>query len=306
MAGYVVAVDLGGTLTKIGRVYANGSLDSVRRLPTRLDAQQASVSWLADQIAAEAHNDADVCLGYGAVVPGIIDTPSGLVRAAPNVGWFDVPLRAELDQRTGLRGMVDHDVRSAGLAEWELGAGSGASQLIFIALGTGIAAALISDGRLIQADGYAGELGHLPTPAAAGRPCACGRPGCLETVASAAGVVRTYTERTGRKPSGAAEVADLARAGDAAALEAFDLARRALAEALDAAITLLGPELVIIGGGLSGAYDLLAAPLEEDLASRLSFQRMPRLAQASLGADAGLIGAGLVGWKRARGEVDHD
>ena len=63
---------------------------------------------------------------------------------------------------------------------------------------------------------------------------------------------------------------------------------------------------MIIGGGLSGAYDLLAAPLEEDLASRLSFQRMPRLAQASLGADAGLIGAGLVGWKRARGEVDHD
>ena len=306
MAGYVVAVDLGGTLTKIGRVYANGSLDSVRRLPTRLDAQQASVGWLADQIAAEAYNDADVCLGYGAVVPGIIDTPSGLVRAAPNVGWFDVPLRAELDKRTGLRGMVDHDVRSAGLAEWELGAGSGASQLIFIALGTGIAAALISDGRLIQADGYAGELGHLPTPAAASRPCACGRPGCLETVASAAGVVRTYTEQTGRKPSGAAEVADLARAGDVAALEAFDLARRALAEALDAAITLLGPELVIIGGGLCGAYDLLAAPLEKDLASRLSFQRMPRLAPARLGADAGLIGAGLVGWKRARGEVDHD
>ena len=306
MAGYVVAVDLGGTLTKIGRVYANGTLDSVRRLPTRLDAQRASVTWLADQIADEAHNDADVCLGYGAVVPGIIDTPSGLVRAAPDVGWFDVPLQAELDQRTGLRGIVDHDVRSAGLAEWQLGAGSGASQLIFIALGTGIAAALIIDGKLIRADGYAGELGHLATPSAADRPCACGRPGCLETVASASGVVRTYTQRTGLTPSGAAEVADRARAGDAGAIEAFDLARRALAEALAAAITLLGPELVIIGGGLCGAYDLLAAPLEEDLASRLSFQRMPRLAQASLGADAGLIGAGLVGWKRARGEVDHD
>ena len=235
------------------------------------------------------------------MVPGIIDTPSGLVRAAPNVGWFDLPLQAELDQRTGLRGVVDHDVRSAGLAEWQLGAGSGASQLIFVALGTGIAAALITDGRLIRADGYAGELGHLATPSAGDRPCACGRAGCLETVASASGVVRTFTERTGLTPSGAAEVADRAHAGEAAAVEAFDLARRALAEALDAAVTLLGPELVIIGGGLSGAYDLLAVPLEEDLAARLSIQRMPRLAQASLGADAGLIGAGLVGWRRARG-----
>ena len=306
MAGYVVAVDLGGTLTKIGRMYENGTPHGVRRLATRFDARQASVSWLADQIAGEAHNDADLCLGYGAVVPGIVDTPSGLVRAAANVGWFDLPLQAELDQCTGLRGVVDHDVRSAGLAEWQLGAGSGASQLMFVALGTGIAAALIIDGRLIRADGYAGELGHLATPSAGDRRCVCGRAGCLETVASASGVVRTFTERTGLTPSGAAEVADGARAGDAAAVEAFDLARRALAEALDAAVTLLGPELVIIGGGLSGAYDLLAVPLEEDLAARLSIQRMPRLAQASLGADAGLIGAGLVGWRRARGGSGRD
>ena len=117
MAGYVVAVDLGGTLTKIGRVYANGSLDSVRRLPTRLDAQQASVGWLADQIAAEAHNDADVCLGYGAVVPGIIDTPSGLVRAT-EVGWFDVPLRAELD---GAPGCEEWSTMMPGRPGWRSG-----------------------------------------------------------------------------------------------------------------------------------------------------------------------------------------
>lgn len=305
MAGYVVAVDLGGTLTKIGRAYADGSLDRVRRIPTRLDGRQASVSWLVDQIATEA-DAGDVCLGYGAVVPGVIDTPAGVVRAASNLGWSDLPLRAELDRGTGLIGAVDHDVRSAGLAEWQLGAGVGSTQLIFVALGTGIAAALIADGRIIKADGYAGELGHLATPAAGDRACPCGRPGCLETVASASGVLRSYAERSGQSVAGAAEVATLARAGDAAAVGAFDLARRALAEALGAAVTLLGPELVIIGGGLSGAFDLLADPLEADLASRLSIQRMPRLAPAQLGADAGLIGAGLIGWRHVRGESDHD
>jgi glucokinase len=150
--------------------------------------------------------------------------------------------------------------------------------------------------------GYAGEIGHVQVPAAATLRCLCGQVGCLETVASAAGVVRSYAEGSGDASAGtgARRVADLARAGAPAAQGAFALAARALTEALMLTLTLLGPELVIIGGGLAGAADLLVPAIQSGLAERVTFQRVPRVVPARLGADAGVIGAGLLGWEHAR------
>jgi glucokinase len=300
---YVVAVDLGGTLTKVAYVHRDGTVTPTVRLPTAVVDGQASVPWLAAVIDdAVVARRSDQCLGFGVVVPGIIDVPRGVVRAAPNVGWYDVPLRHRLSELTGWPGTVAHDVRSGGLAEWRTGAGVGAANLLFLPLGTGIAGAMVVDGRLVDADGYAGEIGHIAVPAAGDAACLCGQRGCLETVASAAGVARTYARFSGEAPVDAQDVADLARAGNAAAEEAFDVAVRALTEALTVYATLLGPEKVVVGGGLAGAFDLIGPPVAAGLDARMAFQRRPTLVPARLGADAGVIGAGLVAWDRIREE----
>jgi glucokinase len=265
-----------------------------------VDGGAGLVSWLGTTITEWVHRRPDArCLGYGVVVPGIVDAVSGTVRAAPNVDWVDVPLRDRLSTQTGLPGVVAHDVRSGGLAEWRLGGGVGAENLLFLSVGTGIAGASVVDGRMLDAGGYAGEIGHTRVAAAENARCACGQTGCLETLASAAGVARTYARMTGSTERIDAHlVADRARAGDPHAGRAFALATVALAEALITYVTLLGPELIVIGGGLSGAADLFLPQLGDAMASAMSFQRMPRLVPAVLGADAGVIGAGLIGWGR--------
>ena len=294
--GYVVAVDLGGTLTKVGRVDAAGDLHEVTRLPTEFLDGAASIPWLAGVVTSVSV--APECLAYSVVVPGIIASATGVVRAAPNVGWTDVGLRDQLDRLTGRPGVVGHDVRAAGLAEWRLGAAMGVDNVLVVILGTGVAAAAVVDGRLLDAGGYAGELGHLAVPAAAERPCACGNRGCLETICSAPGLRRSYAQLSQTEAVDAWEVTERARRGDEAAGAAVALAVRGLAEALAAAVTLLGPELIVIGGGLGGAYDLIHDDLTAQLDAQLSFHRRPRLARAALGADAGLVGAGLIGWER--------
>jgi glucokinase len=326
---YVLAVDLGGSLTKIAYADADGRISTPRRLRTELTGDSdALVRWLAEQISSHGRaRAAGRCLGYGVVVPGIVDTAAGRVLAAPNVGWYDVPLQDRLTELTGLSGAVGHDVRSAGLAEWRGGAGQGADNLLFLPLGTGIAAAMVVDGRQLDAHGYAGELGHIRVAAAGQLACACGQRGCLETVASASGVVRSYRRLTDSVeppgPVGDAEavspevgpaptlldargVAELARGGDPAAQAAFALVIEALTEALVLYLSLLGPELIIVGGGLSAAADLFLPQVGRAIEARLAFQRMPRLVTAALGADAGVIGAGLVGWDavRTRGHRD--
>ncbi len=302
---FVVAVDVGGSLTKIAAAERSGSLHSTIRLPTQLaEGSDGVVRWLAEQITRVARSrSADSCLGYGVAVPGIIETDTGTVKAAPNVGWSDMPLRDRLTELTGLSGAVAHDVRSGGIAEWRLGSGKGVSNLLFLPLGTGIAGAMIVDGRMLEADGYAGEIGHLRVEAAGVTPCACGQRGCLETVASAAGITRSYlrlasppSPSQSRFPIDAQQVADRARTGDLAAQAAFALATEALTEALVLYLSLLGPELIVIGGGLAAADDLFVPQLREAIGARVAFQRVPRIVTATLGTDAGVIGAGLVGW----------
>ena len=306
-AEFVVAVDVGGTLTKIAYADPAGSLTGSARLKTQLaDGGAGLVTWLAATIRRWVDQRPDArCRGYGVVAPGIVDARSGTVRTAANVHWVDVPLRDLLTELTGLPGVVAHDVRSAGLAEWRLGSGHGAHDLLFLSLGTGVAGAMVVDGRMLEAGGYAGEIGHTRVNVAGDERCACGLVGCLETLASAAGVARTYarlvTPADSTSPAERLEahrVADRARSGDPIAQRAFDLVAAALTEALTNYVTLLGPELIVIGGGLSGAADLFVPQVVDAMSAAMSFQRRPRIVTATLGADAGVIGAGLVGWDR--------
>ena len=306
----VAAVDLGGTFTKLGLISPDGTVRAETRVPTRLtahtdgDGGQGTVGWLGEEISAFAAAEAEVLgvrtVGFGVVVPGIVDAAAGVVVSAANIGWRDVELAGPLASRLELPGGIGHDVRTGGLAEWQLGAGRGLNNLLFVPLGTGIAAAMIVDGRLLEADGYAGELGHIRVPSAGDQQCACGQTGCLEIVAGAAGVVRNYqrlSEAAATESITAEQVAARARAGEPEAQGGFEIAGTALSEAFVIALTLLGPEAIVIGGGLSGAADLLLPIIESEFDRRLTFQRRPKLITSAFGSQAGLVGAGLLGWR---------
>jgi len=159
-----------------------------------------------------------------------------------------------------------------------------------VPIGTGIAAAMVVDGHLCVAGGYAGEIGHMAV--GTDEPCVCGGTGCLEAVASAAAVARRYARRSGRETT-ADQVAALAAGGEPDAVAVWAETVGWLGTALAAATALTAPELIVIGGGLSRAGDLLLKPLAEDVASRLTFHRRPRLATAHFADEAGCVGAGL-------------
>ncbi|MEU6487548.1 ROK family protein [Streptomyces sp. NPDC046887] len=298
----VLGLDVGGTGIK-GMVLDHDlrPRGSVRRSTPSAEGPDAVV----DAIAAALRTLDEIATGQrltvrqaGVVVPGIVDEGTQTAVWSANIGWRDLPLAALLGSRTGLPVTLGHDVRAGGAAECGLGAARGARNALFVAIGTGIAAALVCDGELVRSAGYAGELGHVPVPSGR-RLCTCGGSGCLETVASAAAIVHAYTERTGRTVSGAADVAALATRGDAVARAVWAQAAKALADALATATTLLAPEVIVLGGGLAEAGPLLLDPVRSGLDERLGFQRRPALLRAELGERAGCFGAGLLGWQAA-------
>jgi glucokinase len=168
----------------------------------------------------------------------------------------------------------------------------------FVPIGTGIAAALVLDGRPYAGGGWAGEIGHIDV--GSGLPCPCGATGCLETIASAAAIARRYTERSSRAVGGALDVAGRLGSGDPDARVVWDEAVDALAFVLAVTAAVAAPELIVIGGGLSGAGDVLLAPLRREVAARVTPpQRQPQLVRATLGDQAGLLGAALLAWRQA-------
>jgi glucokinase len=294
--GTVAAIDVGGTAIKGALVTDDLRIVAEARRPTPRaqgpDAVVEAIAAVAAELLAQAHPRP---VAIGVVVPGIVEESTGIARYSANLGWRDLPLAAHLHDRTGLPVALGHDVRAGALAEWRLGAGRGATGLLFLPLGFGIAGAIVADGRMITGNGYAGEVGHLQVEPAGDR-CGCGQLGCLETIASAASVGRRYAVRAGLPaPVGAREVAALVQAGtdpDAQAVwaEAVD----ALAGAITTVNAITAPDVVVIGGGLSLAGDLLLAPLRTAVQARATFLPLPRIVSAELGDRAGSLGAAML------------
>ncbi len=307
-AGVVVACDVGGTGIKAGLIDAAGRVSHARTVPTPIvdgdgDATAKAVldrvaELVAGLSARAVSSGLDAPAGVGVIVPGLVDAAAGMARYSENLGWRDVPFTARLTGTTGLPVAFDHDVRAAGAAEQRLGAGRGHRDVAFVPIGTGIAAALVLDGRPCAGGGWAGEIGHIDV--GSGLPCPCGATGCLETIASAAAIARRYTERSGRAVGGALDVAGRLGSGDPDARVVWDEAVDALAFVLAVTAAVAAPELIVIGGGLSGAGDVLLAPLRREVAARVTPpQRQPRLVRATLGDQAGLLGAALLAWRQA-------
>jgi glucokinase len=291
----VMAFDVGGTDTKAALIDEAGALRELVRVPTPLcgtstaDAVLEEVARLAAGFTAR-HPDVSP-RAAGLLVPGHVDDETGVGVFSENLLWTNVPFRDRASALLHLPVAFSHDVRGAGEAEHRLGAAAPFDNVVVMVIGTGIAGAIFINGRIYAGGGLAGEMGH--SIVADGPDCACGGRGCLEAVASAGAIARRYNQQTGRSMPGAKEVLAAAHAGDADARAIWESALDALALDLSHTVALLAPEAIVIGGGLAGAGAALFDPLRERLDALLTFHLRPVLLPASIGENAGVIGAAL-------------
>ena len=300
MSDLVIGVDVGGTTIKAALLDSEGLEYGRSERPTpRHLGPDAVVATTIDIIAelrarvAEAGRVGAV----GLVVPGVVDPQQGIAVYAANIGWRQLHLRQIVAEAVGLPVVLDHDVRAAGLAELELGAGRGLQDVLYVALGTGVAAAVITRGEVVAgATDRAGELGHLPV-FPDGEPCACGQRGCTETYASAAALSRRYTAASGISDVPAHDVVSRAAAGDALADAIFNDAITALGRALVHYVLLMDPELILIGGGMSASRAALLHPLTHEVQAGLTWRPAPTILIGQFAGDAGRRGAALLAWR---------
>ena len=290
----VIALDAGGTEIKAGLVRGSEILD-FRRWPTE---RELGPEHARDQIlsaAREMRAMHPTAKAVGLVVPGVVDADNGIAIYSENIKWRDVPFRELINEMTGLPVGFGHDVRAGGIAESRFGSGVGYVNSLFLPIGTGICGAIIIDGELCE-DIYVGEIGHMDVDS--GYLCACGSIGCLESISTGPSITRIYRERSGKSIVNSAEVLELAKSGDQIAKQVWQDATNALAKALFAYITILAPEVIVLGGGVSKAGADLIDPIEKYFDSKITIQRRPLLKIAALGDSAGMIGAGILGSRK--------
>jgi glucokinase len=288
----VGVVDVGGSSMRRGTVSigpaASPVVSDVVSDPTATNPDEA-----VDQVLALAEAASHDAAAVGVVLPGLVDESDGVGVWSENIGWRDVAFGDLLRSRLTVPVAIGHDVRAWGAAEHRWGAGHGLSDVAVVVVGTGISAALFVDGRPLVARGFAGEFGHLRV--AEDQPCACGGTGCLEAVASAAGIVRSYNAVADRSVAGAVDVADAVRRGEAVAVDVWSTALDRLADGLAALTTVVAPEAIVLGGGLALAgEEILFAPLRRRLADRLHYPPVPDLLHAAFEGTGGLVGAALL------------
>lgn len=302
MSDCVIAIDVGGSAIKAGIVDERGGLHLSRSVPTDqttgADGVVAQIVACTQELETAAAREGRTPVAIGLAVLGLTDDEAGIAVLSANAGWRDVPVRQLLGEKTSLPVAFGHDVRAGGLAEAVLGAGRGMGDHLFLAIGTGLAGAIMLGGEPYRGTGFAGEIGHIEVDSPSAGPCGCGGTNCLETVVSARALARHYAERTGERVD-AAEVAVRVEGGDPHARELWEELVDALAAGLTMYCSLLAPGLIVVGGGFAAAGERLLEPLRERLAARLSFQKRPTLVPAELGEHAGCLGAGLFGWQLA-------
>ncbi len=293
----VLAVDVGGTSFKSALIDAAGRTLLTDTAPTLGETGEAVFARLEAFVAGllAAAGPAAMPAAIGLISPGM-DEQSGRVIFSANLGWRDFPLGPRLAARHGLPVAAGHDVRSAGLAEALLGAARGLADSAMVMIGTGIAAALVSGGQPIAgAARMAGEIGHAPV-FPGGEPCACGKIGCLEAYASAAAIARRYRALGGAGSPLAAEIA-MRLGRDPVADRVWDDAVQALSISLTTVTMLLDPAVIVIGGGLAEADQLLLEPLRAGLAARLAWRPPPPIRRSELGGRGALLGAAILAFR---------
>jgi predicted NBD/HSP70 family sugar kinase len=292
-AAYALGVDIGRDHVRVVLCDLFGEPVWDRDLHRLVDNDSGEVLTEAAELIAEAQQatgiPAERILGVGMGIACPIDRHGTLLAEGIMPGWIGVRPTDELRERTGFAVRLLNDANAAVLAEHRHGVAQHCGDVVYIRLSTGIGAGVISDGRLLLgAGGLAGELGHVIVEPS-GAICRCGNRGCLETVASPAAIAKLLSA----EPTSTAELIDLVRAGDRGAIRAMEDAGDAVGRALAQAVTIVNPELVVIGGELAAAGDVLVAPIHRAVQrNAMSWHTSDlRVVPGALGDSAGVRGA---------------
>ena len=304
-----VGIDVGGTGLKAGVVDQNGKMLSKVSCPTGVErgheAVVADMAQLALKAIEESGKTLDEVHSIGIGIPGVLDPRTGIVPFCTNLGWHDVPVIELMQKVIDKPVYVDNDATVAALAESVAGVSAGVKDSVFLTLGTGVGGGIVLNGKVYSgAHGVGSELGHMMV-VAGGELCTCGNRGCWERYASATALIRMGTEAAKKYPDSvlagktlnAKDVMDAAKAGDKAGVEAFDEYTTYLAIGMVNIINFIDPEVIAVGGGVSGAGEFLLEPVREKVAKMAFYKSMPyaRIELATLGNDAGIIGAAMLG-----------
>lgn len=310
---WIVGVDLGGTSVKLAFIQEDGEILHKWEIPTDKSEQGKNIlPDIAESIQrkmVELGGTKERLIGIGMGAPGAVDKEKGIIYEAVNLGWpKNYPIVKLLSDLSGLPVEIDNDANCAALGEMWKGAGNGAKNIACVTLGTGVGGGIIVNGDIVQGvKGAAGEIGHITIIPEGGAPCNCGKTGCLETVASATGIVRVAKD-TIIQYEGESSLKDLyISKGSIEAKDVFDCMNQG--DTLSASIieqimlhlglvlanigNVLNPEKIVIGGGVSKAGDLLLNPLQKyfNQFAYSAVSASTELAIATLGNDAGILGA---------------
>ncbi|MEY4436577.1 MAG: hypothetical protein RL100_41 [Actinomycetota bacterium] len=302
-----IGIDIGGTKIAGALVNSEGVIVRESRVPTPVQdpaALVAAVVALINELRA-GHE----VIGAGVAMAGFIDAAQSSVIYGTNFGWKNFPLKSEIEAKLEIPVIIENDANAAGWAEYRYGAGRGFKHMVMLTLGTGVGGAVIVDGRMLRGGfGVAGELGHLRV-VPDGIPCGCGQNGCIESYASGTALLREARELAeSGKPEGARlaelqkqvgeltgkEVYQALVEKDPGAVALLNQLASWLGQAIASLSAVLDPEVVVIGGGVSAAGEMLLEPIRDayrQYAPAGGFRPELRLAIAEFVNDAGVVGA---------------
>ncbi len=293
----VIGVDVGGTKILAAVVSRDGSVGARLECPSDHSSQDALLAGLDSLVEELCGAEPDVrAIGFG--IPSRINQQAGRAIKSVNIPLEDVDFRDRMRERHGLPVAIDNDANAAAIAEWQAGAARGAGNVVMLTLGTGVGGGLILDGKPYRgATGSGAELGHIVLEPG-GPPCGCGGFGHLESFAAGPAADRAARSLYGHAAD-AHELVRRGRAGEPEAVEALAGIGRYLGAGIATFVNVFEPELVVVGGGFGEAGELLLAPAREVVAvDGLEPGRdTVRIVEAELGADAGVIGAGMVAFE---------
>jgi glucokinase len=300
----VLAADLGGTHLRVALIDATGAIHSqVKQKSPKGDSPMCVVEALLDaarECGADTEHDV---VAASVMVPGTVDKQNAVVVRAPNLPCLNnFALKAVLEEKSGRPVVLENDANAAAVGEMWLGAARGCKDVICITLGTGVGGGVILDGKLWRgSQGSAGEVGHATVEPFGSLKCKCGNTGCLEMFASATAIVRMAKEGLQRYPKSmlagqsltAVGVYEAGRKGDELAIEVFRVVGTYLGVGVANLINLFNPEIIVIGGGVSGGWDLFKRYVYEQVTQRAfgSQQANIKIVPAECGDNAGLLGA---------------
>ncbi|MEZ3486838.1 MAG: ROK family glucokinase [Lachnospiraceae bacterium] len=303
---YCFGVDIGGTTVKIGLFQTDGELVDKWEIKTRTENEgEAILPDIADALKHKMEEKgilASQMSGIGIGIPAPVDE-DGIVQNTANLGWGYKEVSREMEELTGMKVAAGNDANVAALGEMWLGAGKGHKNLIMVTLGTGVGGGVIVNGQpLTGAHGAGGEIGHLCVNYEETQSCGCGKQGCLEQYASATGIARLAGKRLAaddaasvlrdKETVDAKAVFDALKEGDKLAEEIVEEFGSYLGHAMANLAAVTDPSVIVIGGGVSKAGDILLGYIEKYFAQKVFFaNKETKFVLAKLGNDAGICGA---------------